>query len=229
MPAYFTFLLKFRVWCSEKQNLSVPVIPWTLEREKKLRLANIWLKAFQFCIYAAYQREQNVIQDVCCSGCYGKRGVHSPLPSPHPTPKWQLGDHTNVNSKSPEDGTSSNDTTGGGRGGDYKHKYEWARNGRQRRFHSLTTPKAASLFSFLYLSSPNPRFASGPLSFSLIQLKLGHRVAPYIPAPRTGGHVLAHVESTLISSTNRSQPALCVCVWVCVRAHWVTEGHCSVN
>lgn len=113
MPAYFTFLLKFRVWCSEKQNLPVPVIPRTSER-MKLRSANIWLKAFQFCIYAAHQREQHVIQDVCCSGCYGKRGVHSPLPATHPTPKWQLGDHTNVNSKSPEDGTSSNDTTEGG-------------------------------------------------------------------------------------------------------------------
>lgn len=112
MPAYFTFLLEFRVWCSKKQNLTVPVIPRTSEREKKkLRSANIWLKAFQFCVYAAHQREQHVIQDVCCSGCYGKRGVHSPLPAPHPTPQWQLGDHANVNSKSPEDGTSSNDTT----------------------------------------------------------------------------------------------------------------------
>lgn len=118
------------------------------KKKKKLRSASIWLKVFQFCVYAAHHRNSTSSsqQNVFCSSCYGKRGLHPPPP----TPKWQLGDHANVNRKSPEDGTSSNDTT---EGGNYKirhkHKYEWARNGR---------PQGTPVFSLINNANSGPPF-----------------------------------------------------------------------
>lgn len=110
-----------------KSRKSVPIIPWTSRENKYLDSASIWLKAFQFCVYAACHRTaRHTASSMCLAGV--ATANRRCAPPPKVTAKrpfkcqqevsWGVGQAV----MTPQRGEKYRLR--------HKYKYEWVRRGR---------------------------------------------------------------------------------------------------